>query len=192
MGQHKLAKLIQYIARQVGTEDDITFVIESLIDVDDWQKEIELEDRYFANRERSRIYQANRRARDKDLPGTLALSQWFETLSRFNGRCAYCLQPFSYEHLEHLIPLNLRIKGTTADNCVPSCRDCNKRKGVKGAEYWYAQLMQRTLPIEDLPDDPFARNYFSAWEYLKTRRQPQVRKYTITDYRSSLMRVSTE
>jgi len=66
------------------------------------------------------------RARKLGLPVDLTLEEWISTVEYFQWMCAYCLDK-PYEVLEHFIPINLG-GGTTYDNCVPSCSDCNKRK----------------------------------------------------------------
>lgn len=68
----------------------------------------------------------NSRARKANLPATLTLAQWQETIKYFQRKCAYC-QKYEYALLEHYIPLG-HGKGTTADNCVPACNSCNNIK----------------------------------------------------------------
>lgn len=79
-------------------------------------------------REKARLQTQLARASAQGLPATLTLAQWLQTLSDFNGLCAYCQQrPF--EHLEHFIPIDAG-GGTTVDNCLPACGKCNFSKGV--------------------------------------------------------------
>ena len=59
-------------------------------------------------------------------PATLTLIEWEQTLSDFNGMCAYC-QSRPYELLEHFIAVE--IAGTHDGNCVPACTLCNQIKG---------------------------------------------------------------
>lgn len=68
------------------------------------------------------------RAIERNLLATLTLRQWTDAVQYFNHKCAYCDRP--YEVLEHYISLSFG-GGTTADNCVPSCKTCNGRKGNK-------------------------------------------------------------
>ncbi len=70
----------------------------------------------------------NDRARSYGGEATLTLPQWAKTLDHYDWRCAYCGGP--YQELEHWIPLD-GGGGTTAINCVPSCRSCNRRKGTR-------------------------------------------------------------
>jgi|SRR3954471_21233683 len=67
------------------------------------------------------------RARAAGTPATLTTKEWAATVTYFGGKCAYCKnRPF--EALEHFFPIILG-GGTTADNCVPACHECNSRKG---------------------------------------------------------------
>jgi hypothetical protein len=48
-------------------------------------------------------------------------------LERFDGVCAYCLQPWEVE--DHLVPRNRRAGGLHSwGNVVPACRPCNRAK----------------------------------------------------------------
>jgi hypothetical protein len=72
----------------------------------------------------------NTRARTLNLPATLTVEQWVETLVRFRYTCAYCLHE-PYQVLDHFVPLVLLQSGTTVENCIPSCRACNGKKGSR-------------------------------------------------------------
>lgn len=76
---------------------------------------------YFA------VWHAINRANDLGREATLTLEEWKEIVARFGGRCAYCLKADG-NSLDHVIPLSAG-GGSTKDNCVPACRNCNKRKG---------------------------------------------------------------
>jgi len=61
----------------------------------------------------------------------LRMSQWWkQQLGR--GICYHCEQKFKTEELtmDHLIPI---ARGGFSDkkNCVPSCKECNTKKGYK-------------------------------------------------------------
>ena len=89
-------------------------------------------------RERSRVQNQRLRAENKQLPATLTLEEWLQTLADFNGMCAYCLErPF--EHLEHFIPIDAG-GGTTVDNCIPACGKCNWSKGADDPDRPQAEL----------------------------------------------------
>jgi hypothetical protein len=75
-----------------------------------------------------KVHGNNLRAMGQGLPGTLTVSQWLETIDYYQHKCAIC-QTRHYQVLEHFIPLALGLKGTTADNCIPACSECNRVKG---------------------------------------------------------------
>ncbi len=82
-------------------------------------------------RELGRSHRAIRRARLNGTACTLTRSEWSAILEVFDYRCAYCLRGDVYLHQEHVWPLALS-GGYTAENIVPSWRDCNVRKGAHG------------------------------------------------------------
>lgn len=67
------------------------------------------------------------RARKANTPATLTVKQWSQIVSYFNGKCAYC-QSRPFQVLEHFLPISSG-GGTTEDNCVPACQQCNSKKG---------------------------------------------------------------
>lgn len=83
------------------------------------------------DKKETRVVQRHLRdAQKAGRPATLKINEWLATLQHFNGYCAYC-QKQPYQVLEHFIHLNPGGKdggGTTADNCVPSCESCNRKK----------------------------------------------------------------
>lgn len=88
-------------------------------------KDCEKEYQAELQRVRTQLY----RAKSANLPATLTLAEWLNTLKRFHHKCAYC-QVKPYEVLEHYIPI-IRGGGTTAENCVPACFTCNSQKSSK-------------------------------------------------------------
>lgn len=78
-----------------------------------------------AERERLRVVAHCERAMAAGLAATLTLEEWLRTLRFYHWRCAYCGAP--YEHLEHFVPIS-KGGGTTAANCIPSCKRCNLLK----------------------------------------------------------------
>lgn len=89
-------------------------------------RQLRLRDLY--RRQIALVAKHKKRARLVRCEATLTLKQWLTTLHHFQWRCAYCQGP--YETLEHLIPIQ-RGGGTTAGNCIPSCKSCNSRKGLR-------------------------------------------------------------
>jgi hypothetical protein len=75
--------------------------------------------------EHLRVQSQRSRARSLGALATLTLAQWEETLSDFDGLCAYCLAR-SFDVIEHFLPI--AIGGTTVKNCVPACYECNHKK----------------------------------------------------------------
>lgn len=55
---------------------------------------------------------------------------WKQVLGK--GKCYHCEKQFKAEELtmDHLIPI-ARGGKTDKKNCVPSCKDCNTKKGYK-------------------------------------------------------------
>jgi len=151
----------------------------SKISNDEWLQYIFFAHKKREKREYERVRRANQRAINKELPATLSLAEWLRVLDMFGGRCAYCNRPFSYEHLEHVIPLDAGIAGTTADNCVPSCTRCNQRKGTKDLKFWVQLLLQPELPL-GLPPDDFAERVLDVYEMLQAAF-PDERRVTEID-----------
>lgn len=73
-------------------------------------------------RERRRAWRAKAKC-------DLTLRAWAATVEHFHGLCAYCgKRPGTI--LEHVQPIALG-GGTTVENCVPACEECNTRKGTR-------------------------------------------------------------
>jgi len=81
-------------------------------------------DKRLANNEK-------RRTMAKNLPSTLTLEEWQETLETFNHKCVYCGE--DWEHRDHFIPLS-KGGGWTKENIVPACQVCNNRKKAKSPD----------------------------------------------------------
>lgn len=105
------------------------------------------------NRDKRRISVRNRRARQRNLPNTLTLTEWTQCLDYFNGCCAVCgrpLQDLFGTHIaaaDHYIPLlHPDCPGTTALNIIPLCNGedgCNQSKGSKHPEQWLVERFGR-------------------------------------------------
>ena len=67
------------------------------------------------------------RASRLNLPATLTLRQWLDTLEYFGWRCAYCGR-VDFAAMDHFVPVT-QGGGTTQGNCVPACVSCNSAKG---------------------------------------------------------------
>ena len=176
--RHKLYRLIDYIALEVGSADQAYSVMEGLIDLshEDWKRFVSDASTRYRKREHSRVYRANKRARDLGLPGTLTSKEWFITLDYFDRRCAYCRELFSYEHIEHWVPISSEDTqvGTTVKNCVPACHQCNAKKGAKEDSYWQRLLMNRDLWGRQ---DEFALSVIKVGKYLQDRKEIPEEKF---------------
>lgn len=80
------------------------------------------------HRIRRHVYEQNQRAAQKGCEATLTLEEFLKTLQYFHGCCAYC-QVTQHESIDHYKPVSLG-GGTTRQNCIPSCRYCNSKKGI--------------------------------------------------------------
>lgn len=91
------------------------------------QRKLTLRQWVEANREAVNIIQARRRAKKAAVLNTLTKAEWEETLTLFNGCCAYCLQPCERPAMDHMDPI---AKGGphTQENVVPACKPCNSSK----------------------------------------------------------------
>jgi 5-methylcytosine-specific restriction endonuclease McrA len=67
------------------------------------------------------------RANRLNLPATLTVREWLDTLEYFGWRCAYCRRA-DFAAMDHFIPVT-QGGGTTHANCVPACVSCNSAKG---------------------------------------------------------------
>jgi 5-methylcytosine-specific restriction endonuclease McrA len=83
------------------------------------------EHRQHANRATNK-----RRALKRQGPDPLTREEWTAIQVFFGHRCAYCGQGGLRLTQDHVIPLS-RGGAHTADNVVPACRPCNRRKGTR-------------------------------------------------------------
>ena len=93
------------------------------------------------NRERRNLAEARRRARKKSLPDTLTPEEQQEILDTFSYACVICEE--AYEHMDHFIPLFSGYGGTTKENMIPMCSECNMSKGAKNPFEWSKTLTQK-------------------------------------------------
>jgi 5-methylcytosine-specific restriction endonuclease McrA len=90
-----------------------------------------------------RIKTAKRKARKLQLPDTFTPEQWVQCLEYFNYTCAVCdrqlrdLFGHIKPHADHWIAVsNPNCPGTTPDNMVCLCSECNLSKGAKLPDVW--------------------------------------------------------
>ena len=81
------------------------------------------------NREKLRVYSANRRTLERNAEGSHTLEEWEELLKKSNYSCVFCGVKEKIT-LDHIIPLN---KGGTnyISNIQPLCFPCNASKQDK-------------------------------------------------------------
>jgi hypothetical protein len=92
------------------------------------EKLLEYQSNYRKNDpERNNNYKRRRRARVNNLPDSLTVEQWHEILEKHNYSCAYCGATDVALEREHKMPA-CKGGGYTADNIVPACPRCNRRK----------------------------------------------------------------
>src|SRR6266581_618230 len=81
-------------------------------------------------------------ARRAGAVATLTLPEWEQTITDFNGLCAYCqIRPFTL--LEHFLPVT--TAGTHVKNCIPACDSCNRRKRNYTGEKLVAAFGQEAI-----------------------------------------------
>lgn len=91
--------------------------------------------------------------REKAKAQELRKSQWWrQTLGQ--GTCYHCLQKFKPEELtmDHLIPIGRGGK-STKNNCVPSCKECNSKKGAKTRAEMMMDEMKKNITYESKDDE---------------------------------------
>ena len=74
------------------------------------------------------VHAARRRALRRALPATLTTAQWEAIKEAYRYRCAYCGKKPSRLTQDHVVPVT-KGGGTTAENIVPACQQCNRSKG---------------------------------------------------------------
>ncbi len=92
------------------------------------------------------------RKKEKEKARLLRASVWWKQVLG-KGLCYHCEKKFAALELtmDHLIPI---ARGGKSDkkNCVPSCKECNTRKGYKTrAELAMEEL--ETNAVSKMPDD---------------------------------------
>lgn len=91
---------------------------------------------FRSNPQKKRLYERRRAARERQLPSTLTMMQWLDSLDFFDG-CAYCGSKPDVYHADHFIPLSaVMCPGTVAENILPACPSCNLSKGSADPRVW--------------------------------------------------------
>jgi 5-methylcytosine-specific restriction endonuclease McrA len=79
------------------------------------------------------IARNNKRAILRGLDAVLTKAQWNKIVFAFGGQCVYCCSVPRILTIDHLVPI-CRGGGSEPFNVVPSCYDCNVKKGRKRPE----------------------------------------------------------
>lgn len=77
----------------------------------------------------AQLQRERQRAWRKKAKCNLTLRAWATTVAYYHSMCAYCGKR-PYQVIEHVLPIALG-GGTTVDNCVPACCECNTKKGSR-------------------------------------------------------------
>lgn len=82
------------------------------------------------NLDRAAVASHRRRALVSNAEGQFSAEEWHLILEEFDYCCAYCQTRSEPLVMEHMNPLS-RGGSNSAKNIVPSCADCNSRKGTR-------------------------------------------------------------
>lgn len=103
----------------------------------------EYQERYYQNnKEKFKMRTSLYNSRKLLLPSELTRTQWNDTVSFFNGTCAYCGKPNIVNGnrrrmtQDHFVAVT-KGGGYTKENIVPACKRCNCSKSNKDFSYWY-------------------------------------------------------
>lgn len=77
----------------------------------------------------------NRIERESNLPCTLTKKEWTAIKKSFRYRCCYCGNKKPLQK-EHFIPV-VKGGGTTKENILPACWECNRSKNSRSFYEWY-------------------------------------------------------
>lgn len=77
---------------------------------------------------------------------------WKQVLGK--GKCYHCEKQFKAEDLtlDHLIPI-VRGGKTDKKNCVPSCKECNTKKGYKTRAELAMEALATNNPVDHNSDE---------------------------------------
>jgi 5-methylcytosine-specific restriction endonuclease McrA len=75
----------------------------------------------------------NRKAKIKEVGGTITNKEWKELCNKYGNRCLRCGRKVKLT-IDHIIPLS-KGGSNTIDNIQPLCGHCNPSKGAKTIDY---------------------------------------------------------
>lgn len=102
---------------------------------------------------------AEHQKKEKAKARELRISQWWKQ-ELGKGQCYHCGNRFKPADLtmDHLIPI-ARGGKSNKNNCVPSCKDCNSKKGYKTrAEMAMEELKTAAAPAAEETSTPLNQN----------------------------------
>lgn len=102
---------------------------------------------------------AEHQKKEKAKARELRISQWWKQ-ELGKGQCYHCGNRFKPADLtmDHLIPITRGGK-SNKNNCVPSCKDCNSKKGYKTrAEMAMEELKTAAAPAAEETSTPLNQN----------------------------------
>ena len=89
-----------------------------------------------------RVAASKRRHKKANIECTLTAKEWLEILQLFNNCCAYCLRSSVELTIDHMYPFVKHGNGN-AENCIPSCMECNSSKSGGSMFYMLSHLNPR-------------------------------------------------
>ncbi|MBZ0284458.1 MAG: HNH endonuclease [Anaerolineae bacterium] len=123
-----------------------------------------------------RVKAARRLARKRGLPATATYRDWKAAIKYFKGCCAVCQQPLNPPTLDHWIPM-AQGGGTTPDNILPLCLDCNNHKHEQPGSAW---LLEQYGPVRGGQMHLQILKYF---DYARRRQEQLLKTKTRKDDR---------
>lgn len=111
----------------------------------------------------AQLRRARQRASKRKLDANLYIDDWLQTCQDFDFFCAYC-GVNTYSTIDHFVCLNAEKKGTTIDNCLPSCSSCNQRKGAMDPKDFLCHSPERFWHLRAyLESRRHHRPYYFPW-----------------------------
>jgi 5-methylcytosine-specific restriction endonuclease McrA len=105
---------------------------------------------YRHHKERWKVYEATRSARERGAPGSFTCEDVTAILTHQQSRCFYCGRGISNDRhtIDHYIPL-ARGGSNWPENIVAACRPCNTGKGATLPDEYIKRRIKRGQPVAD-------------------------------------------
>lgn len=88
---------------------------------------------YVNNKQKVLFWRKKRELTKRAIPSSFITEEWEDLKVYYDNSCAYCGNQVEQLEIEHMMPLS-RGGHHVKENIVPSCKDCNLRKGKKTVE----------------------------------------------------------